>query len=379
MIRFEIPKEPILRGYLFAFINSIDPTSINVDYRGDIAILKHVRGKNITSLIAKVYEKVRDRLKRGELRISLSNNDKAIIVKARTKDKPTLFSMLGLTPQQSMEDMFEKVAKIVENMTDEEFLNEYYKSSTKFAPPSLLRIEHYQAGRSPFFISRKLDRTKPEYLTLLQIVTYLAGYVISNLGYISVDGQRRAVLILPQTIGRSRKSFNDLISDYIKFKPPGAKPVEALYLWFALTLPEEIIDISVVGIREPAGANPSSIDFSLHINLKYQKRIWEELSIELNEYEKSLWLEVLKYALSPKTHEKVREDAITYSKLLFRASQGNIDASRELLLRSSRMVTMLSKSRVEKRDLERQKLSLQALKIAEKLLNVLSQRKRWNQ
>jgi len=369
-----MPKEPILRGYLLSFINSIDPIPTRIKSEGNFIIVEHVRGRNVTSLIARVYEKAEAKIKGGDFRVALSNNDKAIIVKARTKNKPTVFSVLGLTPERGMEDVFRKVASIVRNMTDEEFQREYYESNMKFAPPSLLIIEHYQAGRAPFFVSKKLDRTKPEYLTLLQIVTFLAGYVISHSGYVLADGgQRRAILILPQVVGKSKKSFYDLILDYYgEYKPPGARPEEALYLWFALTLPEEIIEVSVVGIKEPAGANPSSVDFSLHINLESQRKVWEDLGLSLSESEKWLWLNVLKYALSPRTGEKVREDAITYSKLLFRASQGSISATRELLLRSSRMATILAKTRVSKRDLERQKLSLQTSKIAEKLLNVFT-------
>ena len=217
MISFEIPKEPILRGYLFSFINSLDPSPIRVRSEGDFVIIEHIKKRKVTGLIAKVYEKASSKIEGGNFKVALSNNDKAIIIRARTKDKPTIFSALGLTPEQSMEDVFKKTASIVKQMTNEEFQREYYTSRLRFAPPSLLRIEHYQAGRAPFFISKKLDRTKPEYLTLLQIVTFLAGYVISHSGYVLADGgQRRAMLILPQVIGKTKKSFYDLILDYYK-------------------------------------------------------------------------------------------------------------------------------------------------------------------
>ncbi|RLE85741.1 MAG: hypothetical protein DRJ39_01135, partial [Thermoprotei archaeon] len=167
MISFEIPKEPILRGYLFSFINSLDPSPIRVRSEGDFVIIEHIKKRKVTGLIAKVYEKASSKIEGGNFKVALSNNDKAIIIRARTKDKPTIFSALGLTPEQSMEDVFKKTASIVKQMTNEEFQREYYTSRLRFAPPSLLRIEHYQAGRAPFFISKKLDRTKPEYLTLL--------------------------------------------------------------------------------------------------------------------------------------------------------------------------------------------------------------------
>lgn len=345
MIELEMPKEPVLRGYLLSFVNSADPVAILPRIAGDRLVLDRTGGGNVTELLAEVYRSAGQKVENVLRRLPLSNNDKAIIVKPRGRDKPTVYGVLGLSPEDGAEKMFQRVADLVEEMSDHDFADKY-RGERIFAPPSLLRIEHYQAGRAPFFVSKKLDRTKPENLSLLQITTLLAGYALSHAGYVTVEeGHRSALLLLPQAVGKMRKRFSEMVLGYRERLPPGARPEEALYLWFALTLPEDLIEVSALGITEPFGMNPSKVDFSLHMNIELQRRIWDEIGFTPREDEKKLWLSLLSAALRPGRRQVgVKSYAVEYSKLLFRASQCSTEALRELLWRSSRTVAALQRA-----------------------------------
>ncbi|OYT30935.1 MAG: hypothetical protein B6U94_04850 [Thermofilum sp. ex4484_79] len=366
-IRLNIPPEPLLRGYLFSFINSLEYVRVNLT--DNTIVIEHEREGEVTPLIARLLRDIAKDMENRNYRFPMNGNDKRTVVSGDN----SIYKLLGLSPDEGFTKLLKVVAGEIEKCNDEEFEEKYYRDEPKFAPVSILRVEHYGAGRKPFFISKDLERTKPERITLYKFTILSCGYLLSRSGNVYDDSQKgvTTVLMLPARIGRYRKPFYDIIRKYMDdVGLPGTRPEEALYLWLALTMPEEAGEIDVVGLIEPAGMNPARAHLSLHININLQRSMWREMGIMPDDREVEDWKFILREALNSRS--SARDLAIKYSKLLFRASGGSLLAARELLLDSSRLLLILQKTkRLSREDLRRRDVARRAMFIGRNLVERL--------
>lgn len=337
MLKIKTYKEPVLNGYVYTIVNSLPFQAVKIRETPGAIIIEHVKQNPLAQLIAEILENAK---LKAEKKMPLTGNDKKIWRK--------LQKAYGLEKDDPDPEIFSKVAQKIKHLNDNDLQQELDNAQPKLAPLSVFRPEHYKAGRAPFFVSKNLERTKPEQMTPLETLLLYSGYLLSRAGYVRIDQKTiDAFILLPLSIQRTKLQFYQIVEDYSQYIPPGVRPEEALYLWITLTLPQvagnELETIWILALSEPWGNNPSRVDFTLQVNLLQQYETWKKIGIDFTG-QLNMWLRLLREALDPNKKGLAKDWAITYSKTLFRALQGSQEAAREALLQSSRNLSIVARS-----------------------------------
>ena len=375
MISYPIYRDRYVRGLLYSFILSIDRTVVDVRQIGDEIVIEHKRGGDVTRILSRVFDTAYERCIRRGIGIRVSGNDKRSLQK-------NIYPLLNMTREDPLCEIFSRVANKLRTLSDSHYM-ESLRNGDRFPPPSILRLEHYAAGRMPYFRSLDMSRrypsssSSPRDYTLYEMSSLLAGYVLGKCGEAPRGDERVSLVILPTQIYSALIQFYRLLDAFRQREfPPGLEPDYSLYLWLISTLPEELEAVDVYGIREPGGQKPAEPVFELEIGLRNVVRFIESRRIRLDRIRDDL-LFILRESLRRKD-DNIKRLASRYAMYIYQTIQINYEACRELLYESSRryinLLQALERGLEPKRRAEyirMKELSERAYKITSKLMKDL--------
>ncbi|RLE59462.1 MAG: hypothetical protein DRJ32_04590, partial [Thermoprotei archaeon] len=101
-IRFDIPPEPLLKGYLFSFLNSLE--HVRVYLSDNTIVVEHEKGRDVTPLIARLLRDTAKDMEARKYGFPMSaRNDKRTIISG----KNSIYKLLGLSPDESFAKLLE--------------------------------------------------------------------------------------------------------------------------------------------------------------------------------------------------------------------------------------------------------------------------------
>ncbi|MEM2144451.1 MAG: hypothetical protein QXM93_06525 [Candidatus Methanomethyliaceae archaeon] len=335
----KLPDSGITRYYMLSFISLIDYDNISslniVDGKINIVSKSALVSELFADIFSKVSRNLRNYLEVSEkkhVEVPASGNDKKIFDKLR--------SDMNLPSDSSFVEIFEAYAEHLKKVGDAEFNTEMNDEGV-YSSPSIFRPELYSLTRGPFFNGR-LGSENVRYETdkhpIGAFLVRLGGYVISRAGFTITREMGNikylTVLVLPLSTEFTRWNFESLINRLRGEKLPGLSPEEGIIMWLALQLPDIEYDLLVVGMENPSGQVPAKIKIGLHAPLREYRFRAERFLSKIRQLGME---EDLKRLICDASIDNESTVPTNLLHLLFLASQGDRNATDELLLRASKI------------------------------------------
>lgn len=371
IVELKIPNFGITRHYVMSFVNMMDKEKANLSMEGSRIRVQSI-GAPLPTIFAEVFEIAGERLrnyvernsmkedgdndsegkkseKKPRVDIPASGNDKEILQKVK-KD-------LNIPKDTTFVDVFSQYKEHLERLDAKSFKSEA-EGEKLHSPLSIFKPELYGFTRGPYFDGKlKSEEVSGEEakLSTWEFLIRLAGYSIARVGNIMIPSGNKpiylTVLALPTDLGYTRSGYELMLNSMKDF--PGFKPEEGMIMWMAMSLPQYLDELLVVGMKNPAGMSPAEIRIGLNVPLaSYRARANEFLSrvVSGNGQKSIQWL--IRTAMWEKEADSERE----LIKLLFMASQGDRRSREELMLRSSKVLLSANSETMNNRDRDAKRL-----------------------